>query len=90
MASTTVLELKQRIHDRHRFPLNKQLLLYAGNVLEDGTVLAGEVLEGGRAGLFTAFVATDGALIVQGRPGTQIGRNVPASALQRMIPAGSR
>ncbi|MEE2939443.1 MAG: hypothetical protein VX460_03560, partial [Planctomycetota bacterium] len=59
-------------------------------ILEDGSVLAGEALEGGRAGLFTAFVATGGGLIVQGRPGTQIGRNVPASALQRMIPAGSR
>ena len=59
-------------------------------ILDDGSVLAGEALEGGRAGLFTAFVATSGTLIVQGRPGTQIGRNVPANALQRMIPAGSR
>lgn len=68
---------------RHRWSENL-------GILEDGTALAGEALEGGRAGLFTAFVSTDGALIVQGRPGTQIGRNVPASALQRMIPAGSR
>lgn len=68
---------------RHRWSENL-------GILEDGTALAGEALEGGRAGLFTAFVSTDGALIVQGRPGTQIGRNVPSSALQRMIPAGSR
>ena len=59
-------------------------------ILEDGTLLAGEALEGGRAGLFTAFVATGGTLIVQGRPGTQIGRNVPASTLRSMIPTGPR
>ena len=45
---------------RHRWSENL-------GILEDGTVLAGEALEGGRAGLFTAFVSTDGALIVQGR-----------------------
>ena len=59
-------------------------------ILEDGSVLAGEALQGGRAGLLTAFVATDGALIVQGRPGTQIGRNVPARALRSMILTGPR
>lgn len=58
--------------------------------LEDGTRLAGQVLEGGRAGLFTAFVATGGDLIVQGRPGTLVGRNVPVGALRSMIPAGPR
>ena len=59
-------------------------------ILEDGSVLAGEALQGGRAGLLTAFVATDGALIFQGRPGTQIGRNVPARALRSMILTGPR
>ena len=54
-------------------------------ILEDGSVLAGEALQGGRAGLFTAFVATGGELIVQGRPGARIDRNVPASALRSMI-----
>jgi len=35
-------------------------------------------------------LATDGALIVQGRPGTQIARNVPARALGSMILTGPR
>ena len=46
---------------RHRWSENL-------GILEDGTVLAGEVLEGGRAGLFTAFISTDGSAHRSGTP----------------------
>lgn len=52
-----------------------------------GEVLAGQVLAGGGAGLFTAFRATTGAVVVQGRPGTTLPRNVHVPAARAMISA---
>lgn len=53
--------------------------------LENGEVLAGEVLVGGCIGLHTAFVSREGRFIVQGRPGTRLTRNVPGSEARNLL-----